>query len=326
MLAARHRLLALITALLLAAPAAAAEVDKYLLDDTDALLTLNVRNAIDSPVFKKVYLPLVQKLLKEKPELHKHLLDAGLDPLKDIDRLLVVHGDSCHRDNDRAGVLVVAHGRFDSGRVQAKLGFLAQFAPKLLQIHKENNGIVYELTLEDKSFFLAFPDRTTLVASPFKDQISDALDKGANKKKPQLKFKDVKKLIEVTDSKQALWLLATGRTTTSVVALGKKGEKVSKSTLKDQGVNEVSGGFLITDGLKAAFGIKVESEIAAKAVSEALQAELAKVVEKGFDGALDDPKLEPVRVFLKNLVIAGDGKYIVIQGEVAPRIFADSVK
>jgi hypothetical protein len=308
-------------------PASAAEVDKYLLDDTDALLTLNFRNVIDSALFKKVYQPLVQKLLKEKPEVQKALLDVGFDPFKDIDRVLVVHGDSCHRDNaTQNGVLVVVHGRFDAARVQAKLTALAQFVPKLLQIHKTGTGVLYEVTLEDKSFFVAFPERTTLVASPFKDLVTDAVEKGLGKKKTKLKFADVKKLIDITDGKQALWVLATARTTTSVVAFGKKGEKISKSTLKDQGIDEVSGGFLVSDGLKAAFGIKVESELVAKAVSDALQAELAKAVEKGFDGALDDPKLEPVRAFLKALVIAGDGKYIVIQGEVPQRIFADSVK
>ena len=79
--------------------------------------------------------------------------------------------------------------------------------------------------------------------------------------------------IDITDGKQAVWLLATSRMTTSVIAFGKKGEKVSKSTLKDQGVDEVSGGFLVTDGVKAAFGVKVESDLPADTPAVLISAE-----------------------------------------------------
>src|SRR5262249_19884889 len=127
---------------LLAGPISAAETDKYLLDDTDAVLALNLRNLVDSPLFKKVYQPLVQKLLKEKPEVQKHLLDLGFDPLKDVDRILVVHGESCHRQEGKeSGVVVILRGRFDPTKIQSKLAVLAQFVPKLLQIHKNANGI-----------------------------------------------------------------------------------------------------------------------------------------------------------------------------------------
>ena len=52
MSACRRCCFALLVLSLTVLPASAAEVDKYLLDDTDALLTLNFRNVIDSSLFK----------------------------------------------------------------------------------------------------------------------------------------------------------------------------------------------------------------------------------------------------------------------------------
>lgn len=321
----------------LTAPASAADVDKYLLEDTDALLTLNVRGLVDSPVFKKNYLPLIQKGLKEHAELQKQLQESGFDPLKDIDRIILVNSETCHRAKDeknpQSAPFVILRGRFDPAKIHTKLEFIAKFAPKVLQIHAgASGGSIYELTIEQKSFYFAFPEKTALVGSLFKDQVQDALDKGTGKKKSQLKYKDVEKLIQKwTDGKQALWVVATGRTMLAFDTIvsrenGKKLEKLTKQTLGDNGVEEVTGGILFNDGLKTAFGIKLANEPAAKAIADALSAALADAIQKNFDDKLDDPRAAPLRELLKVLVIAGDGKYIVVQGEVAGKVFADSLK
>ena len=48
----------------LAVPASAATPDKYLLDDTDGVAFLNVRQIVASPLFKKHYLDLVKKAVQ----------------------------------------------------------------------------------------------------------------------------------------------------------------------------------------------------------------------------------------------------------------------
>jgi hypothetical protein len=319
--------LPLVVLSLAAAVAPAAEPDKYLPEDTDAVLVLNVRQVFDSAVFKKNYLPLIQAELKTKPELQNQFKEIGFDPLRDIDRLVIATGESVLRTDSKGemGALVILRGKFDVAKVHAKLAQLAPFVGKLLQIHKKSTGIVYELNLEGRSIFFALPERGTLVAATQQAPVQDALDKGAGRKKATLKHKDVATLIAKTDGKQAAWVVATGRATVAFDP-GPKNEKNSRRTLADSGVDEVSGGFWVTDGVKAAFGVKVQNEAAATAVSDALQTELAKAVDKGFDGAFDEKRLAPLREFLKEMVIAGDGKHIVIQSEVPGRVFAASVK
>src|SRR5262245_36669725 len=77
--------------------AAAAEIDKYLPDDTNGLISLNVRQVIDSPLFKKTYMPVLQKELKAKPEVQKQLQDLGFDPFRDVDKLVLAFAESCER-------------------------------------------------------------------------------------------------------------------------------------------------------------------------------------------------------------------------------------
>ena len=315
------------------ATARAAEADKYLPEDTNGVISLNVRQVVDSPLFKKTYLPILQKELKAKPELQTQLKDIGFDPFKDIDRVQIAIAESCEREGGKeAGVFVVFQGRFDPAKIHTKIAVLAPHIDKALLAHKVGNNILYEFNADERSFFFALPDKNSLVFATRKEPVRDALERATGKKKVPLRYKDVQDLVTKTDAKQALWLVATGRTTLQFETVfagpkGKKVEQMARKTLADSGVYEVSGGFWVTDGVKGAFGIKVQNEQAAKAVSEALSNELAKTIDKGFDGALaTEPRLAPLREFLKEMVINGDGKHIVIQSEVPGRVFANSLK
>ena len=322
-----------IVLVLVAGRADAAETDKYLPDDTNGVISLNVRQVVDSPLFKKTYLPQLQQQLKGQADLQKQLQAIGFEPFRDIDRALLAFADSCERPGGKAepGFLLIFHGKFDLAKTHAKLVELAPYLKQALKIQKSGANTVYEIVGEERNFFFALPDRNTLVFAPRREPVSDALERGVGKKKLALKNKEVAELIAKTDGKQALWVVATGGTTLSFESVltgpkGNKTEQMARKTLADSGVYEVSGGFWLTDNVKAAFGVKVQTTQAAKAVSDALQAELAKAIDKGFDGTLDDPRFAPVREFLKEMVIAGDGKHIVIQSEVAGRVITNSVK
>ena len=312
-------------------PVSAAEADKYLPEDTGGLISINVKQVVDSPLFKKTYLPVLQKELNAKPDALKLLRDVGIDPFRDIDRLVVVSADSCAPKNSNdAGVFVILHGRFDPARIQAKIAEVSPYVGKVLQIHKAGNGTLYEVTAEDRSFFFALADRTTAVFAARREPVSDALDRAAGKKKGLVKDEGLRKLIAKADAKQALWVAANGHTTVGfdrILAGPKpKGGEMARRTLGDSGISEVTGGFWVTDGLKAAFGVEVQDATMASAVGNALQNELGKTIDKGFDGALDGQRLAPVREFLKEMVISGDGKHVVIQSEVAGRVFVKSLK
>jgi hypothetical protein len=328
-----RRCLPLLVVAVFATTAPAAEVDKYLLDDTDAILGVDIKLLLQSPLVKKNYLPLAQKQLQSNAEVQKNLKELGIDPFKDIDRILVVHGESCHRSVNSSkedfAPFVIIRGRFDTAKLHAKVAQLQQFLPTLLKTHKSANGIIYEITA-DKSFFLALPDRTTIVGSLFKDQVSDALDKAANKKKTNLKTAGMRFMIEQTDNKHAVWVAAKGSAAFSAdnplpAAKDKKVDKTARKKLADSGIDEISGGITVDDGLKAGFRLTVEDEESAKMIAETVQTFLPNIVD-AVVGKSDDKRLVPVGEFLRSLSVGRDVRDLVITGNVSGKVFVDSLK
>jgi len=330
-----RRILPLLSALVLvfAATAPAAEVDKYLLDDTDGVVGVNVKMLLDSQLFKKNYLPVVQKHLQGNADLQKNLKEVGFDPLKDVDRILLVHGDSCHRtegSKSEFSPFIIVRGRFDPAKFHAKAAQFVQFAPKTFKTHKLPHATFYEIVGE-KSLFIGMPDKNTVVGSLFKEPVSLAMDKGANKKKTDLKNFGMQFLIEQVDFKNTIWVAALGRMapaedTPLPTAKGKKVEKMARKKLSDSGIRELSGGIAIKDGITGAFRIKVEDPETAKTISEVLTQFLPEAAQKGFDGQLEGKQFSPLREFLKNLVIGSEDNDLLLKGEVSGKVFVESLK
>src|SRR2546426_202195 len=70
--------------LALAIPVPAAEVDKFLPDETEFVSVTNVKNFLDAPLIKKNALDKLKELLKGSDEATKVLESLGFDPFKDL--------------------------------------------------------------------------------------------------------------------------------------------------------------------------------------------------------------------------------------------------
>src|SRR5215469_136225 len=128
------------------APAARPDLSRFLIDDTDFVLVVNVKQILASPAFTRNYQKDVEGLLQS--DIVKPWLEGtGFDPLKDVERLIVVMGRSCHpTENDTAhGPLLFLQGRFDPDKLRAKADKLAESMPGLLKSHTLDGVKVYEL-------------------------------------------------------------------------------------------------------------------------------------------------------------------------------------
>lgn len=100
---------------LLAAPVRAADVSKYLPDGTLLVINLNLKQLMDAPLVKQD-----EKAFKAGMEqLNKALEGFGVDPSKDLTRIIVAGG----MDIQKAVVLL--EGNFDSAKFNAKVKELA---------------------------------------------------------------------------------------------------------------------------------------------------------------------------------------------------------
>ena len=166
----------------LAVPARAADADTYLPDDTEAILTVNVRQILDSALVKKFALEKIKEALKESDEVQKVLDELGFDPLNDVESVIHATGSDPEK-----GFLIV-HGRFDLAKFHARGEEAAKDNGDVLKIHKVGDGdkqIVYEVNITDigQTVFVALPSKTTLVISPVKDAVVDALARAPAKRR-----------------------------------------------------------------------------------------------------------------------------------------------
>src|SRR5258707_15347454 len=120
------RSLALVLAVgLLAAPARAAEVDKYLPSEAEAVMFVNVRQILDSAVVKKYALELAKDGLKNNVDAQQMLNAFGLDPFKDITSFTVATGGGISEPK----LLAIMHGTFDVAKIQAAVEAHAKGPP-----------------------------------------------------------------------------------------------------------------------------------------------------------------------------------------------------
>lgn len=197
---------ALVTgALLLTAwPATAAEVSRYLPEDTEVVAAINVRQLLGSPLVKKFALEQLKAALAGNPDGQK-LLDAiGLDPFKDIDSVLVAGPG---KDLQNKAVVIVS-GTFDLDRIHKIADEVVRADAEALAIHKEGNLRIIEGKGKNGGppFFAALVDRNTLIAAQTRGVVVEAA-KGVNAKAPRVK-KNLQVLIQSSDDRQSAWFAA----------------------------------------------------------------------------------------------------------------------
>jgi len=312
--------LAAVLALALVVPAARAEVDPFLPADTSTYVSVNVRQIVDSPLFKKQLLGPARDALKDLAEVEGVLKDLGFDPFRHLDRIIVASpgGD----ESDRG--LMIAYGTYDLDKFKRKAEDAARDHDDVLKIHKAPLGggathLIYEVVVpnQDLSIFVALANDKTLLASPGKDYVVDALKAARVKRKPVLKNKDLQGLIDRLDSKLGI----------SVAVLGKSLAKAAgDSDVVPQFVSDalakveaIGGGISVTNEVRLDVLVAGKDERSAQSIRESLDRGV-KIALVGLAFLGEDRKelalllevIKTVRVTSKGKVVsisAADGRH-----------------
>jgi hypothetical protein len=255
----------LAAALVAAAPSRAADLDKYLPADTEVFVTVNVRQVLDSPLVKKHGLKPAREALKQLDQVNDVLADVGFDPFTDLERVTAAGPGGGEQDRG----LLIARGSFNLAKFKAKAEEAAKDYPESLKIRKVPDGAggqapVYEVAMpgQDQTLFVALPDKETLVASPGKDYVVEAIKKARGKGPAALKDKDFQAVLERMDPRQSLSLAALGS------ALKKNDLGPAAGALEN--VDAVGGGLTLGDDLVIELVLSAKSADAAKELKKAV--------------------------------------------------------
>jgi hypothetical protein len=251
------RWLACLALAVVAVPGRAADADKLLPGDAEGVLVVNVRQLLDSAVVKKFGLEPMKAALKKEDKVAKPLADAGIDPFKDIDTILLTASGN-PADNK---MLIVVRGRFDLDKIQSTAEELTKKGEGQLKVHKSGDLRVYETRGKEgeKPAFLAFVDNTTLIASPSKEYVTEVA-KGDSKGlgKPN---KEMAGALTKVNDKASVWL---------ALVVTEQMKKVMAKNPQTAGVAEkleaITGSLNLSDFLLATINIHTADAQAANQV------------------------------------------------------------
>jgi hypothetical protein len=300
----------------LALPLCAAEVEKYLPEDTEVILVVNAKQLLDSPLVKKHFLEHIRGHLKSNDEVTKILESLGFDPLKDVTRITV----ALSMVGSEAKGLIIAHGRFDKAKFEAKAEEVAKDKSDSLKIHKDGEHKFYEVKVDggEKPLFIGVLDSMTIVASPEKQHVLDAFSKGEAKKAPK---KELQELIEKADANQSLWFAATANAFL-------KGDFSSDDKAKKnlEKMHNITAGVVVDKGIKVAFAIATKSPANAKELAEELKEGLSQA--KGLLALVAEQNkgLAPLVDTVGSLRVNTDGSAITLNSEISEDLLEKILK
>ena len=304
------------------ASARAGDLDPYLPDDTEMVVSVNVKQVIESDLFKKYVEQAAREALKSQDEIQGALKDLGLDPFTDLDRVIAARPSGV--DQDRG--LLIAHGHFDLDKFKDKAEQVAKDHPDEVKILKVSDGsggkfVVYEVTPAEQSapVFLALPTKSTLLASPGKDYVVEALKRDAAREKSQLKNTEMQALLERMDDKQGL----------SVAMVGSALTEGASQEIKDlfEKVDAIGGGVSVGDEIKIEIAVTAKSEDDAKDIKDSIGGGIkqGKLLLAALAFA-ENPQIEAVLDVVNSVKLTVKDKTVLLKGAVSADVIEDAFK
>ena len=181
--------------------ARAAEPDKLLPEDSEFVLSLNMKQVVESDIIKKYALEQLKQAM-QGADAKKFLTDLGLDPLKDVER--VVAGGAGKDQMDAHG-LVIIHGKFDAEKLFKAAEAQTKKDPDHFTLVKDGKDVMFKYQPDNGNpVYATVVDDNTVILGNDKKIVTTAL--GVGSKKPTLS-KDLSALIAKQDDKATLWVV-----------------------------------------------------------------------------------------------------------------------
>jgi len=235
--------------------AAATDIDKYLPNGAQLVLNVNVKQLMAAP--------LVQSDKKGFDQAMEHaskgLQDFGIDPKKDLDRVVV----ALSFDDPQRG-LIFLEGKFDAAKVEGKLESVAKENKDHLKVITEGKAKIFQCELPPvqapipglpSTLYATILSDKLVAVSVEKDALSDVIAKKGGSKKGEIK-KEVLDLIGKISPTETL----------SVVLVPPAQAPQPGNPMAD--VTHVTGGITVADGVKTNLLMSTKNAESAKALAE----------------------------------------------------------
>jgi hypothetical protein len=294
---------------------AAPALDRFLPDDSHFVLSIDVKAAVSSPLLSKHLKKDAQTLLAT-PAVAQVLKDAGVDPLKDVDRLVMSMGNSCFpASRSDQGPVLLAVGRFNENKLRAVLADKG----KTVEVGKAK---VYEVqALGPGKGYVAVLGRNAVLLAPNQALIAEALDKAANKRKTRLTSKELAAALKNFKKDHAVQMvgleeMVVGSMVSSTSdGTGKTVTTVKHTRLGEGGFKRIDLAVAVKDGLKGTLTLGVKDRMALAKMEALVKATHQQMVEAATKVAQAEPKFAPAAAAVRKVKLSTKGDGITIAAE-----------
>ncbi len=289
--------------------AIAAPVAAYLPAETDAVVTIQVRQVADSELGKKVGADLFKSLLGASKQASVVVEASGLDLLKDFDVITV--GINLDRTNPPKP-FALFEGKFDAKKLRNSMAAFSKEHPERLTAVTIDSKSGYKLPgrKDAEDMFVAVLDETKLALAGSEKDLAGAMHAAAGERKPVI-------------SRELAGLLATAKSTAPIFARawvkGKLGDlKLPNERLNAQvqKVDWATVAITVNKDVALTLTVNAPDEPSAKVLSDLFGAVVGLIRLQIAAAAEDQPELMPIRDLLRSARVAPVGKTVVATGSV----------
>jgi hypothetical protein len=280
----------------------------YLPERAGGVLTLNLRQTLDSPAGRQYLRGRFQQIVRRGAETHPWMALLGIDPLQDLDQVQVIY---CAGELGRP--LWLLRGRISPERFQTGPGKLTASAEGRFRLYEYRAGPGEPGT----TLSLA---GDTLVACNDRGRALAALNHAAGRRPTPPRDPNLVKLLQQVDRGQSLWAAV------DFARLGPSGELPSYSLRLILGpvlrhAEVIRGGLTVAADVRGDFVFQTGDETAARELEKALtyDREVAKgAVELGQRGIAQpvDTELIPLVKLLSTAEVRKEGATVRLHCEL----------
>lgn len=279
--------------------------------DTQALIRLNFRAMIDSPLAKKMGIEKASEIIKSVPG-GEILTEMGFDPLKDIDSITV----AAPGGGDMEKGLIIVAGKFKADKLVAKAIEEAKNNKDKVKIHKAGDKTIFEIIIPEQQvpMFMMIASNNTILASTQKEYLEKALANSGSK----LANKDFSALVEKLDPDLAISMVAVSS------AFPSKSLPEQAKAIMD-GIESIGGGIGIDKDVTLKINVFTKDEDSSKKLKETMDQGMAQAL--GFLGlmAAQQKELTPVLEFVKSMKTSSKAKMMSLEGKLPGKMIEDAI-
>lgn len=279
--------------------------------DTQALIRLNFRAMIDSPLAKKMGIEKASEIIKSIPG-GEILTEMGFNPLKDIDSITV----AAPGGGDMEKGLIIVAGKFKADKLVAKANEEAKNNKDKVKIHKAGDKTIFEIIIPEQQvpMFMMIASNNTILASTQKEYLEKALANSGSK----LANKDFSALVEKLDPDLAISMVAVSS------AFPSKNLPEQAKAIMD-GIDSIGGGIGIDKDVSLKINVFTKDEDSSKKLKETMDQGMGQAL--GFLGlmAAQQKELTPVLEFVKSMKTSSKAKMMSLEGKLPGKMIEDAI-